>query len=48
MTLSDHPLDEQLEAALDAATDESARYHIRQALQIQLLERELPDEELSA
>ena len=48
MALSDHPLDEQLEAALDAATDESARYHIRQALQIQRLERELPDDEVPA
>ena len=38
-------VDEQLEAALDAATDESARYHIREALQLRVAERTRPDDE---
>jgi hypothetical protein len=41
MTPAETALDEQLEAALRAATDESARYHIRQALQIQIAEQEV-------
>jgi hypothetical protein len=40
-------LDTHLEAALEAATDESARYHIRQALQLRLVETECEEDELS-
>jgi predicted transcriptional regulator len=49
MTATSRSLDDHLEAALESATDESARYHIRQALQLRLVEAEWDEkEELSA
>lgn len=47
MNTTTRSLDTHLEAALEAATDESARYHIRQALQLRLVETEWEEDELS-
>ena len=48
MHVSQNPLETQLEAALEAAENETARYHIRQALQLRVIERESPEDSLSA
>jgi hypothetical protein len=47
MTTASRSLDEHLEAALESATDETARYHIRQALQLRLVETEWDEDELT-
>ena len=41
-------IDAHLEAALREATDEQARYHIRQALQLRVVEQESQNDRLSA
>ncbi|MDS0281725.1 hypothetical protein [Haloarcula onubensis] len=41
MATTDRPLDEQLRAALDAAETDTARYHLREALQLRIAERSL-------
>ncbi|WP_262176935.1 hypothetical protein [Haloarcula laminariae] len=40
-------IDTHLEAALQEATDETARYHIRQALQLRVVEQESQNDGLS-
>lgn len=41
-------LDSHLEAALREATDDKARYHIRQALQLRVVKQETDGDRLSA
>ena len=48
MNISDEALDVHLEEALEAADDETARYHIREALQLLVVEEEYPEEGVSA
>ena len=43
MNMSGDSIDAHLESALEAADDETARYHIREALQLRVVERESPD-----
>ncbi|MBV0901134.1 hypothetical protein [Haloarcula salina] len=44
----DDPLYAELEAALDSAENEAAKYHIRQALQIRIAEETAGKDLLSA
>jgi len=48
MAATNRPLDEQLQAAFDAAENETVRYHLRQALQLRIIEEERLDGELPA
>ncbi|MBX0303020.1 hypothetical protein EGD98_04960 [Halomicroarcula sp. F24A] len=43
MTISESPLDTHLKAALREAEDDTARYHIREALQLRIVEETAPD-----
>jgi len=47
MNISDEALDVHLEEALEAADDEMARYHIREALQLRIVDEEYPEENVS-
>ncbi len=43
VTISESSLDTHLKAALREAEDDSARYHIRAALQLRIAEETAPD-----
>jgi len=43
MNMSGDSIDAHLESALEAADDETARYHIREALQLRVVERDSPE-----
>ncbi|MBX0347296.1 MULTISPECIES: hypothetical protein [Haloarcula] len=40
-------LDSHLEAALEAADDDTTRYHLRQALQLRIAEKETDSDRIS-
>lgn len=44
MNMSDNSLESHLRAALREADDSTARYHIREALQLRVAEKTGPDE----
>jgi len=47
MNLSESPLDSHLKEALDAAEDDDARYHLREALQLRVIQEESGDDPIS-